>query len=76
MGGWPGDWSTLPANIEILVAKLSGLRRHLDASQPKSTLQSLELFENRLSLDEMQACFLAAPDAVNDSPLCQDSCRL
>ena len=50
----------------LFVDKLMKLRQQLNAFKPKNTLQSLELFENRLTLNEMEACFFdSGSDEIN-----------
>jgi ankyrin repeat protein len=51
---------------QLFVDKIMNLRQQLNAVKPEKILQSLELFENQLTLDEMQACFLnSKPDEIN-----------
>ncbi|MBN9231154.1 MAG: hypothetical protein BGO90_07740 [Legionella sp. 40-6] len=47
----------------LFVDKLIRVRQQLDAFIPKNTLQSLELFENQLTLNEMEKCFF---DSANE----------
>ena len=43
----------------LFVDEIRELRERLNAFRPENTLQSLERFENQLTLNEMEACFSA-----------------
>lgn len=50
----------------LFIDKLMKLRQQLNAFKPENTLQSLELFENQLTLNEMEACFFdSESDEIN-----------